>query len=177
MYEKMNLINGSDFNAGHVEHLEAGIYLNSEEIQQLKEHGATDEQIEAGIRAYLEAHPIDLREVQNYLDSHGYADQESTLEEAAAQTATYLSEHGYQPNAPVIKRGSASIAYTTGSGNTYTDVVFDEPFDGVPGIILSQPFQDKNILAVNVTEAGFRASLSNGFSSSGTRAFTWIACG
>ena len=78
---------------------------------------------------------------------------------------------------PDIQTGEASISF--GSNATRLQVKFPKAFAAKPTVIVSQVFDDANlvVLTSNISTTGFYVNVTGGFSSSGTRAFRWLAVG
>lgn len=78
---------------------------------------------------------------------------------------------------PDIQTGEASISF--GSNTTRLQVKFPKAFAAKPTVIVSQVFDDANlvVLTSNISTTGFYVNVTGGFSSSGTRAFRWLAVG
>jgi len=76
-----------------------------------------------------------------------------------------------------IQYGTASITTRTSGANSTVNVTFPTAYSSVPKVIVSQVFNDKNIVVLkeNVSATGFTATLESGFSSVVTREFDWIA--
>ena len=76
-----------------------------------------------------------------------------------------------------IITGSATIEY----GPTSKDVTvsFGHTYKSPPVVLVSQVFDDANIIVKNnkITTTGFTAAVAGVFSTSGSRAFNWIAIG
>lgn len=78
---------------------------------------------------------------------------------------------------PYIVTGSATIKYGTTSNTVSVD--FGVTFASKPIVVVQQVFDDANIIVVssNITTTGFKAGLGAYFTTSGSRAFNWIAIG
>lgn len=86
------------------------------------------------------------------------------------------SKSGAQKNLG-IQYGTASITTKTSGSNSTVSVTFPTAFSSVPKVIVSQVFNDKNIVILkdNISATGFTAILESGFSSVVTREFDWLA--
>ena len=94
-----------------------------------------------------------------------------TLDSSAAAPADTV----YQPF--LIQTGTATISFGTSSKTV--KVTFPKAYKSVPVVILSQVFDDTNIVVQNYkpTTTGFTAAVSGTFSSTGSRSFQWVAIG
>lgn len=86
------------------------------------------------------------------------------------------SKSGAQKNLG-IQYGTASITTKTSGSNSTVTVTFPTAFSSVPKVIVSQVFNDKNIVILkdDISATGFTAALESGFSSVVTRKFDWLA--
>lgn len=86
------------------------------------------------------------------------------------------SKSGAQKNLG-IQYGTASITTKTSGSNSSVTVTFPTAFSSVPKVIVSQVFNEKNIVILkdNISATGFTALLESGFSSVVTREFDWLA--
>lgn len=86
------------------------------------------------------------------------------------------SKSGAQKNLG-IQYGTASITTKISGSNSTASVTFPTAFSSVPKVIVSQVFNDKNIVILkdNISATGFTALLESGFSSVVTRKFDWLA--
>ena len=86
------------------------------------------------------------------------------------------SKSGAQKNLG-IQYGTASITTKLSGSNSTVSVTFSTAFSSVPKVIVSQVFNDKNIVILkdNISATGFTAVLESGFSSVVTRKFDWLA--
>ena len=76
-----------------------------------------------------------------------------------------------------IITGSARISYSTTSKEA--TVSFGHTYNNPPVVLVSQVFDDANIIVKNnkITTTGFTATVAGVFSTSGSRSFNWIAIG
>ena len=76
-----------------------------------------------------------------------------------------------------IITGSATISY--GPTSKEVTVSFGHTYNSPPVVLVSQVFDDANIIVKNnkITTTGFTTAVAGVFSSSGTRDFNWIAIG
>lgn len=86
------------------------------------------------------------------------------------------SKSGAQKNLG-IQYGTASITTKTSGSNSTARVTFPTAYSATPKVIVSQVFNEKNIVVLkeNITGTGFTANLESGFSSVVTREFDWLA--
>lgn len=76
-----------------------------------------------------------------------------------------------------IQTGTDTISF--GSSYQESTVRFPTAFKSTPIVIVSQVFDDKNLTIQNsyVSASEFRVRVAAGFTSSGTRTFSWLAIG
>lgn len=95
---------------------------------------------------------------------------------------TYEMYRQFSPKNPLsgietlsIQKGTATISHST-SRDTSVNVVFTSPFTKKPMVLVSQVFNESNIVVKqeDITINGFTAKLSP-VSSNGSRQFSWIA--
>lgn len=94
-----------------------------------------------------------------------------TLDSSAAVPA----DTAYPPF--LIQTGTATISF--GTSTKTAKVTFPKAYKAAPVVLLSQVFDDTNIVVQNYkpTTTGFTAMVTGAFSSTGSRSFQWVAIG
>lgn len=107
------------------------------------------------------------------------ADESLTATDGTAATPAAVSQAlaAALDQQPLIQHGVATTKF--GSSFASTSVTFPQAYAAVPFVMVSQVFNDANLVvhADSVSTTGFSTSLGGTFTTSGTRPFQWLAIG
>ena len=107
------------------------------------------------------------------------ADESLTATDGTAATPAAVTQAlaAALAHQPLIQYGIADTKF--GSGYVSTGVTFPKAYAIPPCVIVSQIFDDANLVLYtgSITTTGFSVGLSGSFTTSGTRPFQWLAIG